>query len=303
MAGKSIAPWHIADDSCGSRPEPPAGLALCFAVVLSTSDEAGAQYRHVLRGAGRGQDSPVWLQRFSTAGGTQWAFFVEEDGPFAPGFNVEKDQFNDIILMPKKSSLGMGAFGSFAKQQAGASPSQLQFIFTSLRDFQFQWLIIAQQDVFIEPSRIWQLLASIQPPSMRALGAWENGQLNQHASPPFVVLSRDIHAILSDPRRNAYLNVGKEQSLSSASSTNSLFASLLGHASSQVGGGLTAWLQALNVQRLQLPGVHITASHSSCPISEDIHLVYPVDPARLHLLSEAALQGPPCQVLHASGMA
>merc|ERR1712066_1229276 len=73
---KTVPPWYVSHDTCGPPSSPPVPFAQVFAVIFSTADDAGQQYRQVLRG--RTETTP-WLQRFADLGGagtSRWVFAV-----------------------------------------------------------------------------------------------------------------------------------------------------------------------------------------------------------------------------------
>lgn len=279
LLDKTVPPWYISDDTCGHRAAPPVPFAQLFAVILSTGDEAGVSYRQVLRG--QTGAAAVWLQRFAGLGteNFRWMFAVSvQDYPRVPDAVLkEQDEYRDVIFLSKSSSEQQGAVG-FGTEQF------LQLL-ALLRDFQFRWLLVAQQDVFIHADRLLTLVQGQEPGKGKVIGAWRQGAtpvsagMQQRLEPQLYVLSRDIFALISSPAVNSRL------------STTGLEASSFGDLAN-LNVSLNAWLHPLAVDRVNFPGMHIGQGSpivgplTGCP--KGTVALHPVSPGELHALSLSA---------------
>eukprot|EP00929_Paragymnodinium_shiwhaense_P071015 TRINITY_DN36080_c0_g1_i1.p1 TRINITY_DN36080_c0_g1~~TRINITY_DN36080_c0_g1_i1.p1 ORF type:complete len:1200 (-),score=174.69 TRINITY_DN36080_c0_g1_i1:46-3162(-) len=251
---KDVPPWQISDDTCGPQPDPPAEFALFFAAVLSSADDRGAQYRQILRGG-----SPsAWLPRLAAATGTRWAFFLPEAPDPVPALVREEEEFGDLVFT-----------------QVGTPAEQLRSIFSFLRDFQFRWLIVAQQDSYVHIDVVFRMFSTMETQHRTFLGP-----VSDQVSPHFFALSRDVHALLASHRLARWLRTdfgGAEQGASTASAA------------------LNAWLSMLSLRKLEIPGYYVDGRGARCP--DDGAVIHPVNPDELVMLSDASLQGPACVVL------
>jgi len=262
--------WQISDDTCGPLPDPPADFAMFFVAVFSSPDAAGVQYRKLLRGAAQS----AWLPRLSMTALTRWAFFVSETD--APPLMREEEEFGDLVFAPAGQN----------------SAERLHFAFSFLRDFQFRWLLVAQQDTFVHLDAFFGLLSKL--PSQRVfISGWRWDDETQAVDPnigakhpgrplpQFFALTRDVHGLLASHRVAHWLRTDFHEDE--------------GRGAGAAGAALQAWLAMLSVQRILMPGVYADGRGSNCP--QDAFVLHPVSPDGLELLSDASLQGPPCAVL------
>jgi len=308
LLDKAVPPWHISDDTCGQRPSPPVPFAQVFVIVLTTGDTAGMRYRHVLRGYGvEGvvkDTSSVWLQRLAGLGpgALRWLFAViarEEELATQGSLLLEKDQHQDMIF------ISHGNRPSAAIHEP--SSEQLLQLFGLIRDFQFRWLIIAKQDVFVQPDRLLAALQQHEPPTGKVLGAWRpaeahsarmatassqglgpvvaegSGGTTWQLDVSLFALARDVFALLSAPEVLSRLaSMGSDVTLGS-------LADLV--------GGLSIWLRALAVKRVSLPSVFLRdADHRdgvvNCP--SGTLALHPVTAEELQAWSQLPAGAFPC---------
>mmetsp|Transcript_2377 Transcript_2377/g.9336 ORF Transcript_2377/g.9336 Transcript_2377/m.9336 type:complete len:1169 (-) Transcript_2377:430-3936(-) len=280
---QNIPPWSISDDTCGPQPEPPTDFVMFFVAIFSKMDDRGALFRRMLRG-----EAPLaWLPRLAAAAPTRWAFFVEEQSITPPALVEEEAQHGDVVLMPQQG-----------ETKGGFTASQLKFAVTFLRDFHFRWLLVAEQDVFVHLEPVLSVLVAQEPPMRSAVGGWRTkagmASLQSPWLPPqFFALSHDTKHLLASPRVARWLRTDLENGDAAAA--------------------LNAWLALLDVQRLELQGVHLgwggaavgcPGKSSSVPQSmvlPPLAVLHPVAPGELLLMSEAAaVHGSGCEGLNAT---
>lgn len=272
---QDVPPWMISDDTCGPQPNPPTDFVMFFVLIFSSADERGRQFRQLLRGE---DDVPstAWLPRLSAVTSIRRAFFIEESAGVPPDLMHEEEEFGDLVFMPSGSKTGKG----------GVSATQLRFAFSFLRDFQFRWLIVAQQDTFVLLESLYQSLAKLDPPMRTALGDWQDGLRLQ---PQFFALTRDVHALLASHRVARWLRTDFGVNVDAATAG-------LG---AEAGQALNAWLSPLSINRANLAGVHVARNPDHCPA--DCSVLHPVSPVELVVLSDAVVEGRmPCIGLNES---
>jgi len=299
LLDKAVPPWYISDDTCSQRPSPPVAFTQVFMVVLSTADAAGERYRRVLRG--HTDAASVWLQRLSELGSgmLRWIFVAasREDPGVTAGLAHERDEHRDILLVSNG--------GRPAATLDETSAEQLLHVLTLLRDFQFRWLVISRQDVLVQPERLLAALHVQEPPVRKALGSWRDLQdaasvgaaalasvaaaaassvvdvattreSARRLDPHFFALSRDVFSLLSAPEVSSRLvSWGRDLALGDLA---------------RIGGGLNAWLRALAVQQVALPGMHMIGAGAgtdslSCP--PGTLALHPVSAEQLYSLSRS----------------
>lgn len=266
---QDIPPWQISDDSCGPLPDPPAEFTMFFAAIFSTAGDEGAQFRQILRGKTPGSEG-VWLPRLASLAGVLWAFFVPEVANLLPVLR-EEEEYGDTVIIP-------GGDGS-PELTAG----QLKFMVSYLRDFQFRWLLVAQQDTFVYLPQLYQHIATMEPAQRTVLGGMattsgSSGETGLRLRPHFFALTRDVHALLSSQRVLRWLRADDGEAAEDA---------------------INAWLAILSLRKAAMPGVYVNRTPGECP--GDASILHPVSPYQLVLLSQAATHGPPCEVLNISG--
>ncbi|CAJ1407041.1 unnamed protein product [Effrenium voratum] len=252
---KDVPPWHISDDTCGPQPDPPADFAMFFAAIFSSASDRSAQFRNALRGE-HGQSSNVWLPKLMELSAVRWAFFLDENA--ASGSIMDEEaEYGDLVFMPSKVS--------------GAE--QLRWCFAFLQRFQFRWLLLAQEDTFINAMVLFGVLSGVEQAwgnaaSRTVVGKWTSNVL----SPELVVLTQDVFHLLASSRLVRWLRTDDGDGY---------------------GQALNAWLAPLAIQKEMLPGVY--TGQVGCPL--DASVLHPVELADLLLLSDAATSGAPCEVL------
>ncbi|CAK0852600.1 unnamed protein product [Prorocentrum cordatum] len=271
---KDVAPWHISHDTCGPRPNPPNDFAMLFAAVFSSPDVRGAQFRHLLR-----DGSNAWLSRLSLTSNFRRAFFIEETHPTVPGIVSEEEEFGDIVFMPAPTAEEAAGGG---RRAGSPSASQLRFALVFLRDFQYLWLLVAQQDSFVHLEPLYQMLATQERAARTVLGGWQPPPGSTTASalwlpPEFFAVTRDVHHLLASHRVSPWLRTDLKGGDAAAA--------------------LNAWLAPLTVERALLPGVYRGRRPGECPA--DAAVLHPVEPLELLRLSDAAASGEffPCEAL------
>jgi hypothetical protein len=189
---KSVAPWHVSDETCGPKPDPVVPFSLIFVAVLSRAGNAA--HRWALRTEGS------WLHgiKHATDRAAIPLFFVPEDGFPSPELLREMEEFNDIVLMP-----------SGAVDANGYTGEAMKFIFKFVRAFQYRWLLWVQDDVFLRIEMFLGLMQNLEPPRNKLLASARNvgGEL-PFVNPEVFVLSRDIVTVLSQPELMHRLDAG-----------------------------------------------------------------------------------------------
>jgi len=144
----------------------------------------------------------------------------------------EHDLYQDLLLLP-------GLDRSSPHNAGGPNTDQFLQVLATLRDFQFRWLLVTRQDVFVHAERLMGSLQGVEPPGGKVVGAWsaEPPRLDPH----FFMLPRDVFVLLSAPEVISRL----------ASSGFDVFGDL-----SVLGAGLSSLMRAFSVDRVQLPGVY-----------------------------------------------
>jgi len=313
-----VPPWYISDDSCGPRPLPPVPFTQIFVVIFSTNDKAGELYRRTLRGhTDGGADAPKaigWLRRFSDMfgpGNLRWMFAVTVDeNPNVPNeLSHEQDLHRDVAILPSNT---MKATSNIDE----TSTEQLLHVFALIRDFQFRWIIITQQNVFVNFERLIATLQKHDPPSGKVLGSWRQNirpvgpaalsfaeakiaattaaaqfarkgmtlatSTTWHLDPQFFALSRDVFSLLSSPPISSRLDING--------------ADLTFGNSGGLAAGLNVWLRAFSFKHVALPGIHLgqifdgtSTAVNSCPTGT--LALHPVSVQQLHALSLAPEAG------------
>ncbi|CAK9060818.1 unnamed protein product [Durusdinium trenchii] len=165
LLDKTVPPWHIGHDSCGPPTTPPVPFAQVFVVVLSSADEQGKRFRSVLR------SSQAWLPKFLHLGGAgslRWSFAVypsHDEGGLYVNLDEENDKHKDMLILPPSDRT------SKEKPLVGTTDQLLQ-VFALLRDFQFRFLTISRQDVFVNFEHFMDQLQIMEPPAGKVLGSW-----------------------------------------------------------------------------------------------------------------------------------
>ncbi|CAE8723402.1 unnamed protein product [Polarella glacialis] len=280
---KDVPPWHISDDTCGPQPEPPAEFAMFFAMVFSSADARGSQFRSLLRGAeAEDQPSSVWLPKLAAISSTRWAFFLPEEATLQAGIAAEEEEYGDLVFMPSDQK-GGGTAG-------GPSAQQLRFAVAFLRRFQFRWLLVSQQDAFVNPGALIASISSLEQAAGTAaqrvtLGGWRpttgGGEGSRWLAPEFFAMTQDVYHLLASHRVARWLRTDFEGGNGMATALN-------------------AWLAPLELQRAELPGVYTGREKAECPA--DAAVLHPVEVNQLLLLSDASQQGPPCEVVRNAGL-
>lgn len=285
---QDVPPWHICDDTCGSRPEPPVDFGMFFAVVFSTADARGAQFRGLLRGGTEDADV-TWLAKLSEMANVNWAFFLPEVAALNPNIAREEEEYGDLAFLP--SNLKEQQHVSIAQPSA----EQLKFVVAYLQRFQFRWLVVAQQDSFVSAAALLGSISALEraAPGGQAtravLGRWSSDDARQTARwliPEFFAMTQDVYHLLASYRVQRWLRTDFEEARAiSAGPTGSAAWST----------ALNSWLAVLEVSRQELPGVYTGRQPGECPVGAQF--LHPVEPDELQLLSAASMQGPPCQVV------
>jgi len=270
---KNVPPWYISDDTCGARPSPPVPFSQVFVVILSSGDEAGESYRKILRGHA---DTPgSWLQRLMWLGPENFrmvfATSVQEYPRVPESIMREQETHRDLLFLSQSADPSASS--------SGLSAEQLLRLFSLLRDFQFRWLVVIQQDVFVHSERMLSTLQVNEPSQGKVLGSWRETTTTAWLEPQFFAFSRDIFALLSSPPVNSRLG---------ASGVDASFGDL-----QNLGGGLNNWLRALAVQRIALQNMHLGrqdgpggGARDGCPVGT--LALHPVSPDQLQTLSRSA---------------
>eukprot|EP00931_Biecheleriopsis_adriatica_P119410 TRINITY_DN94632_c0_g1_i1.p1 TRINITY_DN94632_c0_g1~~TRINITY_DN94632_c0_g1_i1.p1 ORF type:complete len:1060 (+),score=199.19 TRINITY_DN94632_c0_g1_i1:375-3182(+) len=268
---KTVPPWYISHDTCGPPTSPPVPFAQVMIVVFSSADEAGQQYRKILRGQTDAR-SGIWLRRLQELAGDntfRWVFAVHpqsEEAQTILALKQEHDMHQDLLLLPPADR-----HSSSSGQEANTD--QLIQVFALLRDFHFRWLLITRQDVFVQADRLLAQLQSLEPPGGKVLGAWKQLQAAWRLEPHFFALPRDMFALLSAPEVISRL---------ASSGHDAVFGDL-----SMLGSGLSSWMRAYAVERKQLPGMHARANLPGLVCPQGTLTLHPVSAAELHKLSRS----------------
>eukprot|EP00439_Symbiodinium_sp_Y106_P036082 s3343_g4.t1 len=267
---KDVPPWQISDDTCGPQPDPPVEFGMFFAAVFSSATDTGMQFRRLLRGEEEQATQIAWLPRLAELAAINWAFFLDEAAAEVPSVVEEEAEFGDIVYMPS------------AGQPMTAEPSseQLRWTFAFLQRFQFRWLVIVQEDAFVNVAVLLGKVSEIEQASGNAaartvIGHWQSHWQPPGLSPVFFALSQDVFHLLASKRMVKRLRTDLEGG---------------------PGAAVSAWLEPLALHRESMPGVYTGRRlPSDCPL--DATVLHPIGPADFLVLSEASLQGPPCEVL------
>lgn len=277
---KEVPPWQISHDTCGPLPDPPTDFCMFFALIFSTADENGLQYRHLLR-----KLQSAWLQRLRSISTTRWAFMVPDSAASLPAVMEEDEENGDIIYIPTApGENGLGLDGN-------PTAAQLRFALTFMRNFQLRWLIVARQEAFVSTEDFISALVQIEQNELEVgqavVGGWrqetsmlgQNQVTEERLQTAFFGVSQDVLHLLASPGVSRWLRVDDFDAPG--------------------GGGfqeaMNAWLDAFTLRRGGLPGVYTGRSGGQCPY--DASVLHPVSVEEMHKLSEAALKGQACQVL------
>lgn len=286
LLDKTTPPWFISDDTCGPRTLPPAPFSQVFAVILSSADSKGGQYRRILRG--HTGAAGAWLRRCAEFGPSnfRWMFAVavQEEMGATEEILREQNQHHDLILLPPTST--------YATLSDEPSTDQLLRVLASLRDFQFRWLVITRQDVFVNFNSFLAALTGHDPPDGKVLGSWSttrnipfkmassqhNGGLSGESvslrlDTRFFVLARDVFTLMSSAELSSRLNSG---------GVDDFFGDV-----SAFGGGLNTWLNSLAIHRISLSGIMLGNGDTGASCPANAIAFHPVSPEQLHELSYA----------------
>jgi len=126
------------------------------------------------------------------AGTLRWVFAVHppnEESAVVTLLRREHDLYQDLLLLP--------SVDRSTESTGGPNTDQFLQVLATLRDFQFRWLLVTRQDVFIHADRLLQHLQGVEPPGGKVLGAWstEPPRLDPH----FFMMPRDVFVLLSAP--------------------------------------------------------------------------------------------------------
>eukprot|EP00435_Cladocopium_sp_Y103_P000579 s3268_g1.t1 len=167
LLDKTVPPWHIGHDTCGPPTAPPVPFAQVMVVILSSADQQGKIFRSVLRGS-RG-----WMNRFLQLGGVgslRWVFAVyprSDESTLHVTLEEENDLHKDMLILPASDRIGKSS------RTAGPTTDHLLQVFALLRDFQFRFLAICRQDVFVSFQHFMDTLQLLEPPAGKVLGEWQ----------------------------------------------------------------------------------------------------------------------------------
>lgn len=260
LLDKTVPPWHIGHDTCGPPTAPPVPFAQVMVVILSSADQQGKIFRSVLRGS-RG-----WMNRFLQLGGVgslRWVFAVyprSDESTLHVTLEEENDLHKDMLILPASDR---------SSRTAGPTTDHLLQVFALLRDFQFRFLAICRQDVFVSFQHFMDTLQLLEPPAGKVLGEWQPTPTSWRLDPHFFVLPRDVFVLLSAPEVISRLAV---------SGFHQIFGDL-----SELGAGLSSWAHAYDIQRLPLRSTK--RGEVVCPSSSVT--LHPVAPEELQALFDS----------------
>ncbi|CAJ1437557.1 unnamed protein product, partial [Effrenium voratum] len=257
---KTVPPWHVGHDSCGPPTSPPVPFAQLLLVLLSSADERGRAFRSVLRTVG-------WQKQFQElagAGALRWVFAVHPRADEAKLFielEQEHKEHQDLLILPPADR---------TSTSAEATTDQMIQVLALLRDFQFRWLVVARQDVFVRAGRFLDELQGLEPPGGKVLGSWSRLPGGWRLDPHFFVLPRDVFVLLSAPELISRLAV---------QGFNQAFGDL-----SNLDAGVSTWMHAFAVERLQMRASQ-RGQALACPA--DTVTLYPISPEELAALGRS----------------
>eukprot|EP00927_Polykrikos_kofoidii_P043793 TRINITY_DN37894_c0_g1_i1.p1 TRINITY_DN37894_c0_g1~~TRINITY_DN37894_c0_g1_i1.p1 ORF type:complete len:1211 (+),score=172.41 TRINITY_DN37894_c0_g1_i1:158-3790(+) len=244
-------PWYVSDGKCGPRASPPVPFSQAFVVVISRGDAEGRRYRDALRGslpsvteAASKAGNPLpsaWLQCLKNFGPHtfKWVFAVATSQEEHAAVALEQDVHRDILTV---------SIGPAGTAEEGSTKEMLR-ILTLLRDYQFRWLVIARQNVFVHCDRLLQTLQGTLPLKSTVLADWptRGGAVGGFGPDPrLLILSRDVFALLTTPAVSGRLAFdGNHPDLGDLSGLRN---------------GLGAWLRGLDIRRVPLVGLHFDSN-------------------------------------------
>merc|ERR1712070_189623 len=147
----------------------------------------------------------------------------------------EEEEFDDLVFMPVQSK---------------SKAAQLRFVLSFLRDFQFRWLFVVQQDSFVHIEQVFNSINGVDPPYRTIVGGWHKNEASGHAGrlqPEFFGMTRDVHALISSHRVAPWLRIDFNDE------------------STAMSDAVNAWLSVLTVRKITLPGVYTEGRGSHCP--------------------------------------